>query len=152
MKKLEFLLVLFATLTLSSASFAAGGEHDAHGGEAAHRDNTALFPQPKADPSKASPPAAAQLLEPSFKAAIAGDSVTLKWAAVPSADVYHVQVATDSNFKWLKTDDHTVKGTELKVDGLEKGKLYFWRVAAWKNSNMAATNKGAFSSSSFETK
>lgn len=151
MKKFEFFLVLFATLTLSTASFAAAEGHDAHEG-GAHRDNTALFPQPKADPSKASAPAQAKLLEPAFRSAVSGDSVTLKWASVPTADVYHVQVATDPNFKWLKTDDHTVKGTELTVDGLEKGKTYFWRVAAWKNSNMAATNKGTFSSSSFETK
>ncbi|MBX3040213.1 MAG: fibronectin type III domain-containing protein [Bdellovibrionaceae bacterium] len=152
MKKLELFLVLFASLTLSATSFAAAEEHDAHGGGLPHRDNTALFPQPKADPAKASAPAPAKLLEPAFSASVSGEAVTLKWAAVPTADVYHVQVATDPNFKWLKTDDHTVKGTELKVDGLEKGKTYFWRVAGWKNSNMAATNKGTFSSSTFVTK
>ncbi|MBX3032610.1 MAG: fibronectin type III domain-containing protein [Bdellovibrionaceae bacterium] len=131
---------------------AANDHHDEHGGGQAHRDNTALFPQPKPDITRATPPAAPKLESPAFEAVINGDAATLKWQASNGATDYHVQVATDPNFKWLKAENHWVKSTSFDVSGLEKGKLYYWRVAAWKGDNNAATNKSPFAASSFETK
>lgn len=146
MKMSLTLSVLFVASLFVSHAHAAGGE----GG--AHRDNTTLFPQPKADPSKASAPGLAKPSSPTFLEVVTADSVKLEWDAAENASVYHVQVATDANFKWLVTENHRVEGESFQVSGLEKGKRYFWRVAAWTDGNMASTNKGTFSVSSFETK
>lgn len=128
---------------------ATAGAHEA-GGE--HRDNTALFPQPKADvANKGTAPKPVELVAPAMHAKVAGSSVKLEWKASDGANSYHVQVATDPNFKWLTADDHWVKGTSFEAKDLEKGKLYYWRVAPWKDGNMAAANKGFFTPSSFVT-
>lgn len=151
---------LFA-LVACSFLFAAGAqaaEHAAPAGKAAgaheatgeFRDNNALFPQPKMDAAKSTPPNPVKLVDPTMHQKMSGTSVTLKWEASETADAYHVQVATDPNFKWLKADDHWVKGTTFEAKDLEKGKSYYWRVAPWKNGNMAGTNKGAFAPSSFD--
>lgn len=148
---------LLATLTLfaligTSTHFALANDDHAKKGAKAERDNGSLFPQPQAEISKATPPAKPELLQPAFQAVVTGENVTLTWKEVASANAYHVQVATDPNFKWLKADEHFVKGSSFEVKGLEKGHLYFWRVAGWKNDNMAGTNKSFFATSAFETK
>lgn len=155
MKRIACLIAFSLTTTLSLIAFAA--DHDAHAdGHAApakgHRDNTALFPPHEPDASKATAPEKPQLLEPAFQAKIEGATTTLKWKESEGATEYHVQVATDPNFKWLVKEDHKVKGASFEVGGLEKGKTYFWRVAPWKNGNMAATNKGVFARSVFEVR
>ena len=150
MKKISAFLLTLTGFTLSFSVFAADGGHG--GGSPAHRDNTTLFPQPKADPTKSALVVRPQLMSPSFNASLSGDSTVLKWTVVPGADVYHLQVATDPNFKWLTLDDHQVKASEFNLKGLEAGKKYYWRVAGWKNDNVAGANKGAFSSSVFEIK
>lgn len=150
---MKALLTLALSLMMTAPAFAADEKHEEHhGGAPSHRDNSALFPPKKADPSKSTPPATPKLVAPKFQEELAAGDVTLKWEEVPTANVYHVQVATDPNFKWLKIDDHSVRATTLDVKGLEKGRLYFWRVAGWKNDNMAATSHGQFAVSTFEVK
>lgn len=154
MKAASSIFAIALTLSLTLPAFASNEKpEEGHGAAAAeHRDNEALFPPKKADPAKATPPGKVTLVSPKFEEQVSGDSVTLKWQEVATANMYHLQVATDPNFKWLKVDDHAVKGTSFDVKGLEAGKLYFWRVAGWKNDNMAATNHGFFTASSFEVK
>lgn len=160
MSKLGSLLVAsFTICTLSTSLTLAnepthGEKEAAHegghgGGGKVHRDNSALFPPKQADATLSTPPAKTELQTPKFMDKVSGDSTELTWTAVTGADVYHVQVATDPNFKWLKADDHAVKGTSFKVSGLEKGKKYYWRVAGWKTNNMASTNKASFATSLF---
>ncbi len=115
-----------------------------------HRDNTALYPPTVKNAEKSTAPAPPQLQHPEFMAKVP-TATNLKWAASETADVYHLQVATDANFKWLQVDDHNVKQTEFSLKNLEPGKKYYWRVAAWKNGNMPGTNKSFFASSSFTT-
>ncbi len=133
---------LALTICLSQFSLAAEKEE--------HRDNAALFPPHHADSGKSTPPAAVKLLEPAFQAKLGGTETALTWEASQGATSYHVQVATDPNFKWLLSDEHFVTGTKFQAKGLEKGKTYYWRVAPWKDGNLAATNKGPFSNSIFE--
>lgn len=111
-----------------------------------------LFPQPKANKSKSTLPSPATIIEPAFMAVVQGGSTVLKWNAVDIAENYHLQVATDPNFKWLVVDDQLVKKPSYELSGLDTGKLYYWRVAAVRNSNDAMYIKGPYSRSTFETK
>lgn len=143
------LIALFASLVSFSIGFAnehAAGE--AHGG----RDPGKLFPPPKMNKSKSTPPKRTELIEPAFMAQVPGTLVTLKWNVVETAENYHLQVATDPNFKWLMVDDNFVKRPSFELKQLQAGKTYYWRVAAVKNSNDPMFIKGAFEASSFETK
>lgn len=145
-------LAFAAVLTLSFQSLAneaAGHAAPAEHGEGAHK--APLFPQPVADKSKVTRPGTPELAEPAFMAKVTGATVTLKWASVPTADFYTVQVATDPNFKWLVTADPLHKTTSLEVKGLEAGKHYYWRVFAGKSDNDAAYTKSLAAKSMFET-
>jgi hypothetical protein len=146
----EYFMNKFVLITICSFYTAlafAGGS-----GSKSHKDNTTLFPKLNPDISMATPPPATKLSAPAFQAVINNDNTELAWMPSDGADRYHVQVATDPNFKWLFKDEHNIVGTKLNVSGLEKGKTYFWRVAPWKSGNMASTNKGTFTKSYFEVK
>ena len=54
-------------------------------------------------------------------------TVTLTWAAQPTATAYNVEVAVDEQFA-LPIQNTTVTGTSLQLTGLAEGTTYFWRV------------------------
>jgi hypothetical protein len=143
MKFLVSLLVFASTLTLGIASLANTGEGD--------RDMNALFPPPQPNVALSQPPVKVELETPTYYQKISDDKVTLKWKEGADAPVYHVQVATDPNFKWLVKEEHLYKGTSLEVSGLEAGKHYFWRVAGVKPENKKGDIKGPYATSMFET-
>lgn len=148
MKKILSILisVLFITFNLGQA------ESEPHGqaGAKAKHDPGSLFPQPKLNKSKTTPPPATELMEPAFMAKITGNSVKLRWSSVAGAENYHLQIATDPNFKWLTLDNHFQKTISYDVTDLAPGKTYYWRVAAVRNSNDATYIKGDFVKSMFE--
>lgn len=111
-----------------------------------------LFPKPQQDKSKTTPPAKTELVEPAFMAKVTAPKVVLKWNSVEGAENYHIQVATDPNFKWLKLDNHFQKMTTYDLSDLESGKTYYWRVAAIKNSNDSMYIKGQYEKSVFTVK
>jgi len=111
-----------------------------------------LFPPKLADHSKSTRPPQAVLLEPKPLAAVTTADVTLKWNAIPTADHYVLQVATDPNFKWPVYVDLNYKETSYDVKGLQKGQFYFWRVAGVKADNTPGYTQGFYTSSSFEAK
>lgn len=161
MKQLLSFLVLTITLTLTFAAFAnteAPTAAAGHGTEKAAAHTPAkkggadlnLFPPPQADHSKVARPAKPELVEPSFHSKIAADAITLKWNAVATANAYHLQVATDPNFKWLVNEEMMTKNTSFEVKGLKPATHYFWRVAALKTDNTQTYMKGWFASSEFE--
>jgi hypothetical protein len=142
------LIVIAATL---SAAASEGAGHD-EAAEGLHKGaNLNLFPPPQADTGKVKRPSKPDLLEPAYRAQINGDHVTLKWTSVASADAYHLQVATDPNFKWLVVNQSVMKGNSFEVKDLQKSSHYFWRVAALKTDNDPTYMKGWFSLSTFET-
>lgn len=141
-------LVFTLILALSLESVSAEGGHS---GPGQHRDMTVLFPPHKGDHSHIQRPAKPELAAPTFMAEVQPD-VTLEWKSVEGADRYHVQVATDANFKWLVVNDTFVSGTTLKPAGLASGNKYYWRVFAYKTQNQEGSTKSLANFSAFTVK
>jgi hypothetical protein len=81
-----------------------------------------------------------------------GTNVVLKWGASEGANQYHLQVATDPNFKWLVYNGETETNTSYALSGLEAGKFYYWRVWSKKSNNDPTYMKSAaFARSVFKT-
>lgn len=133
-------------------SLAAGKAGSTHSESEGHKDWNEVFKQPEQNPGKSTLPAKTQLIEPAFLAQIPGTEVTLKWNAVEGDLIrYHLQVATDPNYKWLVVNQHLATFTEYTLKDLKKGQQYFWRVYTYKTDNMAAYSKSAAISSAFVT-
>lgn len=141
-----------ATHAEKSEHKAAGhGEAADHHSELATRMNS-LFPEKQKDPIVGSRPEITKLTAPKFLSKVAAGSVKLEWTAVENTTNYHVQVATDPNFKWLVANNTNVQGTSFEAANLEAGKRYFWRVASVKSDNISMFTKSIFVSSAFDTK
>lgn len=153
MKILVSVLAIALTFALTSKSLASEEAHgEGHGGheQLAEKMNS-LFPPKQADMEAQKIPAKPELSSPAYFTAVKGDTVKLEWKAAQGAQVYHVQVATDANFKWLVAEDQTHKETSFEVTKLEAGKHYFWRVASVRPDNWKTFRKSFFASSMFET-
>ncbi len=153
MKILVSVLAIALTFVLTSKSLASEEAHgEGHGGheQLAEKMNS-LFPPKQANPEDAKIPAKPELSSPAYFAAVKADSVKLEWKAAEGAQEYHVQVATDANFKWLVAEDHSHKETSFEVTKLEPGKHYFWRVASVRPDNWKTFRKSYFAASMFET-
>ena len=137
MKNMKIILIL-AALSASPVLASEGGA-------------TNLFPKPQANPAKATTPDMVKLEAPKFFAELSG-TASLKWSASPTATNYHLQVATDPNFKWLVVNEQELKDTGFEVKGLEAGKHYFWRVLAVKRDNNATWMKSYWAQSMFSAK
>lgn len=149
--KLFLSFVIFAsTLALTAPALAEGGHGGGHGGLSEKMN--ALFPPKQPDATKGHAPAKPELVSPAYFTEVGSDKQALKWKSVEGADQYHVQVATDPNFKWLVADHTDLKDPGFEVSGLEAGKHYFWRVAAVKSDNASTHRKSFFASSMFATK
>ena len=110
-----------------------------------------FFPEKQKNPAQSARPTVVKLLAPKFLSKISSATTKLEWSAVEGASNYHVQVATDPNFKWLVANDQWVKTNSFEATQLEAGKKYYWRVASVKNANDAMFTKSLFVSSIFET-
>ncbi len=146
---MKLLISILLALTSQVSIAAATGEAHQEGAKS-HKDWNQVFKQPEANKSLSETPEKTQLLEPAFLSQIKGSEVTLKWKAVEGVK-YHLQVATDSNFKWIITNEQLVDYTEYTVKNLENNKQYFWRVYTQKPENMSAYTKSSGVSSAFET-
>lgn len=149
MKFICSICIFVFTLTVSIQSLAEGTH--AAPEKQAHRDNGALFPPKKMDKSLTTVPEKAQLLEPAAMSTVPGDSITLKWKEGIGATGFHLQVATDPQFKWLKVDENLYKQTSYELKGLEPNHHYYWRVASQRPANNAGYSTSDFSQSMFET-
>ncbi len=136
-----------------------------HGAEQGAKDNThqeghndlskkmnSLFPEKQKDPRVSTRPLQVKLESPKFLTVVSAPSVKLGWSDGAGATSYHLQVATDPNFKWLLVNEHFVKGSSYDLAKLEAGKRYFWRVASVKDDNISMFTKSLFVSSAFDTK
>lgn len=110
-----------------------------------------LFPQKKADRGMVQVPAKVQITSPAFLATV-GAQVTVKWDESFGGAEYHVQIATDPNFKWLLVNEKFHKTASFDFTAPEAGKKYYWRVAGFNRNNSASYTKGPFSSSAFVVK
>lgn len=128
-----------------------GAAHEDHHAALAAKMNS-LFPEKQKNPAAVVRPEPTKLVAPKFLDKVAGGVVKLTWAAAANATTYHVQVATDPNFKWLVANELSVAGTSYDVAKLEAGKRYFWRVASVKADNDSMYTKSLFVSSAFDIK
>lgn len=124
---------------------------EAKGEKLSERMNS-LYPEKQKNPEQIGIPSIVKLTSPKFMTKIAGNSAKLEWTAVEGATNYHVQVATDPNFKWLVTNDQWVKSNSFDATSLEENKKYYWRVASVKSQNDSMFTKSVFVSSAFSTK
>lgn len=144
---------LFISILLAMTcqlTFAAGSKDDHKEGAKAHKDWNEVFKQPMSNTALSQIPDQTQLLEPAFLTQVKGNEVTLKWKSIEGVK-YHLQVATDQNFKWLVVNDHLVTYTEYALKNLQPNQQYFWRVFTQKPENMLSYTKGLAVSSAFET-
>ena len=158
MKVVVALFVFFLALGLTIKTIAAdqghGDQQTEHSGghnELSDRMNS-LFPEKQKNTAVSARPKQTQLEEPKFLAKVPTGTVQLKWTETSGATNYHVQVATDPNFKWLLVNDHWIKNTNYDFTAAEPGKRYFWRVASVKNDNISMYTKSLFVSSAFDSK
>jgi len=86
---------------------------------------TLLIYHPKSPPP---PPAQVQLVSPVDSATNQSLSPTLVWNAIPLAQSYTYQVASDPAFNSIVTEG-TVAGTSKQVTGLQAFAPYYWRIA-----------------------
>ena len=131
------------------------GKIKSHGGAKEERLNekmNSLFPEKQPNSAVSAVPETVKLTSPKFLSQVLAGSVKLEWSPIAGATNYHVQVATDPNFKWLVSNDQWVKTNSFEASQLEAGKKYYWRVAAVKSQNDAMYTKSLFVSSVFATK
>jgi hypothetical protein len=110
-----------------------------------------LFPEKRPDRATVQTPAKVQLSSPAFLASV-GAQVKMEWQESFGGAEYHVQIATDPNFKWLLVNEKFHKATSYEFNAPEVGKKYYWRVAGFNRNNTASYTKGPFSSSVFVVK
>ncbi len=126
------------------------GAENAHGNGLSEHMNS-LFPEKQKNPTVTARPTSVKLTSPKFLAKVSTPTVKLEWAAADGATSYHVQVATDPNFKWLVTNEHFVKTTSYDMANLQPGQKYYWRIASLKGENDSSFTKSLFISSVFAT-
>ena len=110
-----------------------------------------LFPTKTADRSFSQIPVTPEATSPAFLAAV-DKTVTLKWTETYGSDSYHLQVATDPNFKWLVVNEKFIKDTSYVFTAPEADKKYYWRVAGRSSTNIPGYSKSNFAGSVFVVK
>lgn len=129
----------------------AKSAHEAHE-EAIPAKMSSLFPTKQPDPTHAARPASTEVVAPAFLSSVSAGTVKLEWKPATGATAYHVQVATDPNFKWLVVNEKFVNETQFNFTKAEAGQRYFWRVAGFKGDNNAGYTKANFVGSVFNVK
>ncbi|MCC2679854.1 MAG: hypothetical protein K0R29_2430 [Pseudobdellovibrio sp.] len=128
-------------------------EHNAH--KAGHGNlvekMNSLFPTKMPNHELAARPSTVEIKSPSFLGNVGAGPVKLEWNAVQGATNYHIQVATDPNFKWLVVNEKFLKENSYNFTA-EAGHRYFWRVASYKGDNANTFTKSNFVSSAFNVK
>lgn len=74
------------------------------------------------------PPTPPQLVAPSNQTVDLANSVLLRWSSVTNAASYRVQISTRRDFGQVLRDVANVANTQLQVDNLSGGIVYYWRV------------------------
>jgi hypothetical protein len=97
--------------------------------------------------SSTSTPGTTVLLSPSLGSTDVTLTPELKWAKVPGASSYRVQISTNSSFSSIVFDQSNVSSSQLITSKLLENTTYYWRVRA---SNISGT--GSYSQiGSFKT-
>lgn len=111
-----------------------------------------LYPTKQPDPTHATRPSVTEVVAPAFLASVPAGTIKLEWKPAQGATGYHLQVATDPNFKWLVVNEKFLKETQFDFTKAEAGQSYFWRVAGTKGDNNPGYTKANFAGSAFNVK
>jgi hypothetical protein len=132
------LVMLTAHLTLAAETGHGGGKPKfiIYENEAPVHANAVIPGRPK-------------ILSPEPLKVVSEADVVLKWNPVQDADAYSVQVSDDVNFFKLLVNEGLYAQTEYTFKGAEKGKNYYWRVAALRTTNKPGAMKSLYNRSSF---
>ena len=76
------------------------------------------------------PPAIPTLSSPPNGSTNQPITLTVSWTSATGADVYHLQVATDSNFTTIVRNDSTITSSSSQIGPLANAVTYYWRVRA----------------------
>ncbi len=128
----------------------APAEHGGGHGDLNAKMNS-LFPTKMPVPEMKQRPSVVEIKSPSFLGNVGAGPVKLEWNEVKGATNYHVQVATDPNFKWLVVNEKFIKETTYNFTA-EAGQRYYWRVASYNGGNANSFTKSNFVSSAFNVK
>ncbi|MCS6838871.1 MAG: hypothetical protein NZ480_08495 [Bdellovibrionaceae bacterium] len=146
--------IFFATTTISLITFAA--DHSSNQAEGNRHNNMEkpyfkLFTSKEATgPHLSKLPEKPQIILPvAFSKIPEGQEVLLKWHQIPGATAYHLQIASDPQFKWIIQEVYSLTETEFRIRNLSAGTV-FWRVAAVNSQNLPGYTKSPFAFSSFE--
>lgn len=137
--------ILLATLVLLTSHFTIAAE-EGHGGE---KPKFIIFEKEAVNPANAAIPGRPKILSPEPLKVVTETDIVLKWNPVQDADAYSIQVSDDPNFFKLLVNEGLYSQTEYSFKGAEKGKNYYWRVAALKTTNKNGSMKSLYNRSSF---
>jgi len=143
-------LILLAISMTGSSLQAETPNAGAQESKDTHHDWNKVFPQPSPNLARGTIPNMTKIIAPAFMAQIPAAGTTLKWEQVPGV-FYHLQVATDANFKWLVSDQPMIKANEYEIKDLKPGQQYFWRVFTQNPENKNGYTKSAAVRSVFVT-
>lgn len=97
---------------------------------ATNDDGKSDFSAPRSFRTVVAVPSAPSLVSPANGAVNRPTTLTFTWNATPTAESYHLQVASDSLFNNIVFEDNAITGTSREVGPLANLTLYFWRVRA----------------------
>ncbi len=98
-----------------------------------------------------SPPAVPAQTTPADGSTGLPTTVTVGWNSAMWAQMYHVQIATDSAFSSMAKEDSTLAGTSSVADSLELATSYFWRVRSKNYAFTSAWSPTRVFTTTFET-
>jgi hypothetical protein len=114
-----------------------------------HKPKFIIYEPEAAVNANATAPDRPKILSPEPLKVLSESDITLRWNAIQDADAYSVQVSDDANFFKILTNESLYPQTEYTFRGAEKGKIYYWRVAALRTGNKPGTQKSLYNRSSF---
>ncbi|VAX23951.1 hypothetical protein MNBD_IGNAVI01-1220 [hydrothermal vent metagenome] len=83
-------------------------------------------------------------LSPANNAKNVDTQVSFSWESTINTEFYHLEIATDKNFKNLFYSEDTLTVNRIKLKSIGEGRKYYWRVRAlnnYGNSNFSDENK-----------
>lgn len=153
MKFLVAVAAFIATIAITTQTLAAdtgAAHHESGHGNLVEKMNS-LYPTKMPDAELGTQPSSVEIKSPAFLGNVGAGPVKLEWTAAKGATDYHVQVATDPNFKWLVVNEKFIKENSYNFTA-EAGKRYYWRVASFNGGNTESHTKSNFVSSAFNVK
>lgn len=79
-----------------------------------------------------------QLISPSNNSIDLTTEPTLTWQSVENYSTYHLQLSRDFNFSILVVNENNIGTTQKKVNNLNEGEKYYWRVRVSQDGDVSS--------------